>query len=103
MTVFEWLPERATSPCAIVAPAEQYLTFDAAVYQQYSLNVTVLLVAGKGTNKSVTTEIDNLIEQAVSALQSNWDISSVSSPGAVSIWDGSYLGCAIELTRPIQL
>lgn len=102
---YTWAPEQTSVPAAIVGPDEPYLEPPApgTPFRNFIINLQVLLIVGKGTNKAVTTAADDLIEKAHAALVEDWDITYVGAPGQVSIGGQAYLGLAVFIQRSINL
>lgn len=105
ITSHTWVPERVGVPSALVGPDDPYLQppQPGTPFRNFIINLQVLLIAGKGTNKAVTEAADTLIEKAHAALVQEWDITGVGAPGQVVLGGQSYLGLAMFIQRSISI
>lgn len=96
----EYVQENIVPPVCVVLPNPSYVS--APVGQNpfkkpYSIRMDVLVIGGKGTNKSAAERIDSMLASAIEALEDDWDITEVEAPQEVSIKGITYLGALVTL------
>jgi hypothetical protein len=94
--VYEFVPERPSLPCFVISPGSPYITQGTA-FCDFSTRFEVLILADKLTNEAATTLLDNLIVEAVDALET-WFIEEVEQPSAYEINGGTFLGTKLQIT-----
>jgi hypothetical protein len=99
--VYEFIPERPTTPCFILSPGSPYITQGTA-FCDFTTRFEVLVLAGKSTNEAATTLLDQLIVESVDALET-WFIEEVETPSAFEMNGATYLGTKIQLTADKSL
>lgn len=99
-----YVAEVLAPPVAVVAPGDPYLTLgEPAPFGHYNVNLSVLLVGSKGTHKAAAEAVDALIEQVVAALDSDWEVTSVTQPGQVNLNGSAYLGAVLSIEQITKL
>lgn len=90
ITATTWVPSNLNTPCALVGSAPEYVTkpegenpFKAA----FSINLQVLLLAGSDMNETALEDTDDLIVDALDALD-DWDVTEVTAPFQFRTEDG---------------
>lgn len=102
---YEYVPDNVNPPVALVVPADPYVTAGdeaTAFAYPYRVNVTVVLLASKGTNKAAQNKIDSMVESALEALE-DWDINEVSAPLEMNVKGVQFAGIAISLFQNTNL
>lgn len=90
-----------TPPVCFVLPADPYVSTpvgDNPFREPYSVNLQVLIVGPKGSDKAAAERIDQTIEGVVIALEEDWDITEVSAPSEVTIKQQKYMGALVSLS-----
>lgn len=99
ITATAWVPSNLYPPCALVGSAPEYVTTpigDNPFRTRHGVTMQVLLLAGNQMDESVLEEVDNLIVNAVDALD-DWDVTEVTAPFEFTTTDG-YTFTAAMLT-----
>jgi hypothetical protein len=99
--VYEFIPERPTTPCFILSPGSPYITQGTA-FCDFATRFEVLVLAGKSTNEAATNLLDQLIVESVDALET-WFIDEVETPSAFEINGATFLGTKIQITADKSL
>lgn len=98
----DYIGETMTPPVAAVVPGDPYLDSEGATFGHTNVNLLILLIGGKGTNKAAASQIDSLIATALDALD-DWDITEVAQPGLVNLNGSNYLGSVITISSETKL
>jgi hypothetical protein len=99
--VYEFVPERPALPCFVISPSSPYISQGTA-FCDFTTRFEVLVLAGQLTNKEATNLLDQLIVDAIDALET-WFIEEVEQPSAYEINGGTFLGTKIQLTADKSL
>lgn len=102
----EYVAETVTPPLAVVVPGEPYLSTPAGTvpFGHYQINLSVLLIAGKGTNKASAEWIDTAVVTVIDALDdTDFDLTEVSQPGQVQLNGSTYLGVVLSIALTARL
>lgn len=94
-----WVPNNLNPPVALVGSAPEYVATpegDNPFGLPYSINLQVLLLAGSDMNETALEETDELIVNALDALD-DWDVTEVTAPFQFRTTDG-YTFTAAMLT-----
>ena len=94
--VYEFIPERPSLPCFVIAPSSPYIS-QGKTFCDFTTRFEVLILADKLTNQQATDLLDQLIVEALDALET-WFIEEVEQPSAYEINGGTFLGTKIQLT-----
>ena len=94
--VYEFVPERPSLPCFVIAPGSPYITQGTA-FCDFATRFEVMVLADKLTNQAATDLLDQLIVEAVDALET-WFIEEVEQPSAYEANGGTFLGTKIQIT-----
>ena len=94
--VYEFIPERPALPCFVIAPSSPYIS-QGKTFCDFTTRFEVLILADKLTNQQATDLLDQLIVEALDALET-WFIEEVEQPSAYEINGGTFLGTKIQLT-----
>ena len=95
MTVSDYLPERVSPPLAIISPGEPFVE-EGQTFTTFGIRLDVVLVAGRASNEVSTTELYDLIEQAVFNL-GDWSIERVARPYALEANGVQYLATTVQI------
>jgi len=94
--VYEFVPERPALPCFVISPSSPYVS-QGKTFCDFTTRFEVLILADKLTNQQATDLLDQLIVEALDALET-WFIEEVEQPSAYEINGGTFLGTKIQLT-----
>ena len=94
--VYDFVPERPALPCFVISPSSPYITQGTA-FCDFTTRFEVLVLSGQLTNKEATTLLDQLLVDAIDALET-WFIEEVEQPSAFEINGGTFLGTKIQIT-----
>lgn len=101
---YNHLPGSASMPSAIVLAGAPYLEAD-QTYGSWVIRLEVWLSAAKGNNDSETHQVDELITQAIDAIESydspltdGWVVEGVSQPFEFTNGTGSAFTAALTVT-----
>lgn len=94
--VYEFVPERPSLPCYVISPSSPYVS-QGTTFCDFTTRFEVLILADKLTNQEATNLLDNLIVEALDALET-WFIDEVEQPSAYEINGGTFLGTKIQIT-----
>lgn len=94
--VYEFVPERPSLPCYVISPSSPYVS-QGTTFCDFTTRFEVLILADKLTNQEATNLLDNLIVEALDALET-WFIEEVEQPSAYEINGGTFLGTKIQIT-----
>lgn len=94
--VYEFIPERPSLPCFVISPGSPYIS-QGTTFCDFSTRFEVLVLADKLTNEAATNLLDQLIVEAVDALET-WFIEEVEQPSAYEINGGTFLGTKLNIT-----
>ena len=99
--VYDFVPERPALPCFVISPSSPYITQGTA-FCDFTTRFEVLVLSGQLTNKEATTLLDQLLVDAIDALET-WFIEEVEQPSAFEINGGTFLGTKIQITADKSL
>ena len=94
--VYEFIPERPSLPCFVISPSAPYIS-QGNTFCDFTTRFEVLILADKLTNQEATNLLDQLIVEALDALET-WFIEEVEQPSAYEINGGTFLGTKVQLT-----
>lgn len=97
----EYVGEQITPPAVVVLPAAPYMV-PSQHFGHFDVNISLLVVAGKGTSKASANALDSMIEQVIEALD-DWDLTEVSQPGQVNLNGSNFLGAVISIEQTIKI
>lgn len=101
----EYVQENIVPPVAVVVPADPYVTLPEGrnpYGSPYSVKMQILVIAGKGTNKTTANKIDSMIVDVLDALD-DWDITEVTAPQEVRLKGVPYMGAVVTLESNTKL
>lgn len=95
----EYVNENIVPPVCVVVPANPYITMPEGQnpFGQYSVGIHVLVIGGKGTNKTAASQIDSLLCTVIDTLEEDWDITEVTAPQEMSLKGIAYIGAVVTL------
>lgn len=96
----EYVNEAVVPPVCVVVPASPYITTpegENPFGYPYTVVLNVLVIGGKGTNKTAATNIDSMIVNVVDTLDEDWDVTEVTAPMEMTLNNGTYLGAVVTL------
>jgi hypothetical protein len=102
LNVLEYVPDRITPPIVIVNSAQPYI--QTAEFGEWSMGIELVLVSSTATNKKATENLDQLIEDTLSAITplTYARITSVNQPYNLQTNNAEYLAaniyCQLNLT-----
>lgn len=99
----EYVGELVQPPIALVMPDEPYVTTTGVRFGNVRVNLSVLLIGGRGTNRAAANALDLMIEAAYTALADDWDVTEVSQPGEVTLSGNSWLSAVVSITTETRL
>ncbi len=94
--IYEFIPERPSTPCFVLSPGSPYIQQGQA-FTDFAVRFDVLVLSGKATNEVETDTLDSLIVDAIDALET-WFIEDVETPSQFEINGALYLGTKISIT-----
>jgi len=99
----DYTQEKLFPPVCVVVPDEDYVSQPVGsnpFKKPYSVNMRVLVLSGKGTNKGQAEQIDSMLTDVITALEDDWEITAISAPENVSV-NGTtgYLGAVVSITN----
>lgn len=104
LNAVEYTSERLVAPVAVVAPDHPYVDHEDVTFGHIGVNLNVLLIAAKGTNKAAADAVDQLIEDALVALDdADFDVREVSEPGEINLNGQSHLGAVINVKQETKI
>ena len=101
----EYVQENIVPPVAVIVPASPYVTLPEGrnpYGSPYTVNMQILIIAGKGTNKTSANKIDSMIVDVIDALD-DWDITEVTAPQEMSLKGIPYMGAVVTLEHNTKL
>lgn len=99
ITSIDYVAETIVPPVAIVMPSDPYVSDQDVPFGHINVNLSVLVIGGKGTNQAAAQQIDSLIAQAYTALTAEYDVTEVSSPGQVTLNGQAFLGVVLSISE----
>ena len=93
--VYEYVPERPSLPCFIIAPGSPYVTQGTA-FCDFQTRFEVLVLAEKATNEISTDLLDQLVVETLDSLDT-WFIEEVEQPSQFEINGALLLGTKIQI------
>lgn len=102
----DYLAETLVPPVAAVVPGDPYLTTEGEdiPFGHMMVRVSVLLVGAKATNKSAATQMDEMIETAVDAVEdADFDVMEVGAPQQMLLNGVKYVGTYLSLEQNIKI
>lgn len=100
----EYVQENIVPPVAVVVPATPYITTPEGrnPFGEYNVNIHVLVIGGKGTNRTSATKIDSMIVDVLDALD-DWEITEVTAPQEMSLKGTPFMGAVVTLEQNTKL
>ena len=99
--VYEFVPPKPVPPCFIISPGSPYVSQGQA-FTDFTTNFEVVILAGSATNETETDKLDELITNAIDALET-WFIEEVEVPQAYEINGALLLGTKIQISADKSL
>lgn len=101
VTTYTHLPGRADIPSAIVLAGSPYVE-QGLTFGERFVRLEVWLSAAKGDNESESSHLDELLDAAIEALESDgWIVEQVSQPFEFQINNGSAYTASITVTASV--
>jgi hypothetical protein len=103
LNVLEYVPERITPTIVIMNAAQPYV--QTAQFGEWSLGLELVLVGATATNKKATENLDQLIEDVLSAIEplTYVRINSVNQPYNLQTNNAEYLAANVYVHLDITL
>lgn len=98
--VYDHVPERLVAPCAVIEPADPYLTDDEQPFESMRVNYTITLVAREGTNAKATSNLDALVNALI---DTGLDVPTVSQPIRFNYNTANYLAAVATYHDTIKI
>lgn len=99
----EFNDTKLVPPIAVIIPDDQYIVARPGdQFGELSIGVQVLILGPRATEKVAATAMDELIVNAVVALE-DFDIVSVTAPGEATLNNVNYFGSIINIEVQIKL
>lgn len=102
LKAFDHLPGRLVPPAAVVAAGSPYIT-PGDTYGTFVARWDVVIVVPAGDNEVRTTDLDDALELALSALWGRYAIEEVSAPYALEANGATYPAVRLTVTDNITL
>lgn len=101
----EYVQENIVPPVAVIVPATPYVTTPEGTnpFGHYTVSVSILLIAGKGTNRTAAAKIDSMIVECINALDDDWDIAEVTAPQEMNLKGIKFMGAVVTLETDTKL
>lgn len=96
----EHVVDNATPPVCVVVPGSPYVfKSEGNRFGEYTVSVIVLIIGGKGTNKTTALRVDSMVVDVLDALDelNDWDITDVTAHQEMTLKGVPYLGAAVAL------
>ena len=106
LKAYDYISESFTTPACFVLPDSPYVTGPVGSNpfgNPYSIRMQVLVVGGKGTNKTAAEQIDSMLVSVIDALDEDWEITEVQAPQEVTVKTSQYLGALVLLEQNTHL
>lgn len=99
-----FLPDRFTPPLGVLVQGSPYLE-QGETFGVSAVRFQLVLIAGNGTNETVTTTLDQLIEQAFDLINASdsFFVEEVDQPALYTHGQGTYLSCVISVRTDQRL
>jgi hypothetical protein len=101
LDVYDYVPERVTPPVVVIRPGSPYIA-PGSVGRVYDLNLELVVVAGFATNETATDDLDQLIQQTLSAIPQDAGVGSVAQPYILAVNGNDYLATTINVDLQIS-
>jgi hypothetical protein len=98
---YEFVPSRVNVPAAIIEPGSPYME-QGETFADFTVRMNVVLLVAGTTNDTATDELDQLIVNAIDALDT-FDIEAVGSPEGFELNAAQYLGSRLNLVTTKDL
>lgn len=100
----EYVQESIVPPVAVVIPADPYITLPGGKHPfgEYNVSINVLIIGGKGTNRTSARKIDSMIISVLDALD-DWDITEVTAPQEMNLKGIVFMGAVVTLETNTKL
>lgn len=101
----EYVQENVVPPVCVVVPGDPYISVDSELnkFGQYEVTFSVLVIGGKGTNKSAADKLDLTIVNVVDTLDVDWEVTEVSAPQEMTLKGLPFLGVVVTLKTNTKL
>lgn len=95
VTTYEFVPPRAVPPAAVIEAGSPYME-QGETFTDFLVRINVVLLASTATNEEATNELDQLLCDAIDALET-FDVEAVDQPSTFDMNGNQYLGVRIRL------
>jgi hypothetical protein len=104
LRVFEFLPERATPPMAVLVPSSDWVE-SGDTFGSFRVGFDVTLVVQTASNQVMINKLDELTDETLQAIAdaAGFYASSVGAPSAVDINGVDYLSATITVYQNTKL
>jgi len=102
LSAFSTAPENAAPPLVYVGPGDPYISRETAAFGHVVAHNQVVLVASPGVNESAADELDQMVVDALAALEDIADAFTVGRPGHIAISGQECLGVGIATQTEID-
>lgn len=102
--VHTFVPDRIVPPAVLVVPGSPYLAQEAQPIGSLTARFDVWMVMGAGTNETVTTALDEQIENRADALSAaGFGVEEIGQPFLWTVQGAQLLTVTITVTTPVTL
>ncbi len=101
VTVYDHIPERVVPPVALLEPGSPYME-QGDTFCDFIIRFNCVLLVANGTNDKATETLDQLICEAVDAVDT-WDAVTVEQPNPFEVNGATYLGVRIQFRSDREL
>lgn len=102
----DYLAETLNPPVAAVVPGDPYLDREGEdiPFGHMRVRINVLLIGAKATNKSAASQIDELIEKSIDALEdADWNVEEVGAPQQMLLNGVKHIGTYLALEQTVRI
>jgi hypothetical protein len=94
-TVYDFIPERPTPPCAVIESGSPYMV-QGETFCEFRVNMNVLLLVATAANQVQTEALDQLICDVMDEI--DFDIDAVDQPGQFTVNNADFYGTRIAVS-----
>lgn len=96
----DYTVEAAPAPVVFVVPGDPYIS-EGKVFGGVQVNLSLLFIIGKGTNKAVADKADQTIQSAILALE-DYTVEAVGTPSVITHQGAAHIAVVITLNSEIR-
>ncbi len=106
LKAIDYVGESVFAPVCVVVPNADYVAQPVGTNpfkKPYSINLQILVLAGKGTNKGTAAQLDQMLTEVIEALEDDWEITAISEPSEANVKGVSHLGAVVSITTNSEI